>query len=172
MIDNKLNLISELCLADNRSIVTAESCTGGLLAKLITDKAGSSQWFERGFVTYSNEAKEEMLGVDKQLIAEHGAVSEAVVNAMAIGALQHSNGFYSIAVSGIAGPGGGSENKPVGTVCFAWACYKASGNEAICCQSTRQLFSGDRESIREQAAEFSFIELYQRIVSKNCLEMS
>ncbi|ASQ45352.1 CinA family protein [Legionella clemsonensis] len=102
-------------------IATAESCTGGLIAGLLTDLPGSSQWFERGFVTYSNLAKEEMLGIDSKLIQMHGAVSEPVAEAMALGALKYSVAEVSLAVTGIAGPEGGSVAKPVGTVCFAWA---------------------------------------------------
>ncbi|MEF9948171.1 MAG: CinA family protein [Comamonas sp.] len=97
-------------------LATAESCTGGMIAAACTDLAGSSQWFDRGFVTYSNEAKTEMLGVPAELIAKHGAVSEEVVRAMAEGAIRYSRAQVSIAVTGIAGPGGGSAEKPVGTV--------------------------------------------------------
>ena len=105
----------------HRMLATAESCTGGWIAQVITDIAGSSAWFERGFVTYSNAAKHDMLGVPEATIAMHGAVSEAVARAMAQGALAHSLAQVSVAVTGIAGPGGGSPSKPVGTVCFAWA---------------------------------------------------
>ncbi|MGB6098832.1 MAG: CinA family protein [Comamonas thiooxydans] len=101
-------------------LATAESCTGGMIAAACTDLAGSSQWFERGFVTYSNEAKTEMLGVPAELIAKHGAVSEEVVRAMAEGAIRHSRAQVSIAVTGVAGPGGGSAEKPVGTVWVGW----------------------------------------------------
>ena len=102
-------------------LATAESCTGGMIAAACTDLAGSSQWFDRGFVTYSNEAKTEMLGVPAELIAKHGAVSEEVVRAMAEGAIRHSRAQVSIAVTGIAGPGGGSAEKPVGTVWVGWS---------------------------------------------------
>ncbi|BCX50965.1 MULTISPECIES: CinA family protein [Comamonas] len=101
-------------------LATAESCTGGMIAAACTDLAGSSQWFERGFVTYSNEAKTEMLGVPAELIAKHGAVSEEVVRAMAEGAIRHSLAQVSIAVTGVAGPSGGSADKPVGTVWVGW----------------------------------------------------
>ena len=104
-------------------LATAESCTGGMIAAACTDLAGSSQWFDRGFVTYSNEAKTEMLGVPAELIAKHGAVSEEVVRAMAEGAIRNSRAQVSIAVTGIAGPGGGSMEKPVGTVWVGW-CLK------------------------------------------------
>jgi nicotinamide-nucleotide amidase len=102
-------------------LATAESCTGGLIAAACTDLAGSSSWFERGFVTYSNAAKAQMLGVEAALIARHGAVSEPVARAMAQGALQHAHAQVALAVTGVAGPGGGSADKPVGTVWFAWA---------------------------------------------------
>lgn len=101
-------------------LATAESCTGGMIAAACTDLAGSSQWFDRGFVTYSNEAKTEMMGVPAELIEKHGAVSEEVVRAMAEGAIRHSRAQVSIAVTGIAGPGGGSVEKPVGTVWVGW----------------------------------------------------
>ena len=102
-------------------LVAAESCTGGWLAKACTDLPGSSAWFERGFVTYTNEAKQEMLGVTAETLQAHGAVSEPTVAEMAAGALAHSRAQISVSISGIAGPGGGSEEKPVGTVCFGWA---------------------------------------------------
>jgi nicotinamide-nucleotide amidase len=100
---------------------TAESCTGGLVAGAITDIAGSSAWFDRGFVTYTNEAKHDLLGVPEAVLREHGAVSEATARAMAEGAVARSLAHLAVAVTGIAGPGGGSDQKPVGTVCFAWA---------------------------------------------------
>src|SRR5205085_9773344 len=115
-----------------------ESCAGGWAAQAVTAIAGSSDWFERGFVTYSNAAKQEMLGVRPATIAKHGAVSEETAREMALGALEHSRGTIALAITGIAGPGGGSAAKPVGTVCFAWA---RKGAEA--CVETRR-FSGDR----------------------------
>jgi len=130
-------------------IVTAESCTAGLLAKLLTDQAGSSQWFERGFVTYSNEAKQEMLGVGENTLDEHGAVSELTVAEMAKGALLHSHASVSIVISGIAGPDGGTPEKPVGTVWFGWA--DASGRH----QEVMQHFDGERDAVRRQAAEYA-----------------
>lgn len=125
-------------------LATAESCTGGMIAAACTDLAGSSQWFERGFVTYSNEAKTEMLGVPAELIAKHGAVSEEVVRAMAEGAIRHSRAQVSIAVTGVAGPGGGSAEKPVGTVWVGWCvngeistkCLHLDGGRANIRQST------------------------------------
>lgn len=122
-------------------LATAESCTGGLIAATCTDLAGSSAWLERGFVTYSNAAKTELLGVPPELIAQHGAVSEPVVRAMALGALAHSHAQVAVAVTGVAGPGGGSPDKPVGTVWLGWAV--AGQVTAECCH-----FAGDRAAVR------------------------
>jgi len=126
-------------------LVTAESCTGGWIAKCCTDLPGSSHWFERGFVTYTNEAKAEELGVLEETLQAYGAVSEATVAEMAVGALRQSRAQVSVSVSGIAGPGGGRPDKPVGTVCFGWA---VAGKAPV----TRRLhFLGDREQVRRQA---------------------
>ena len=133
-------------------LATAESCTGGLIAARCTALAGSSDWFERGFVTYSNEAKHELLGVDMALIAEHGAVSERVAQAMALGALRHSQAQVAVAVTGIAGPTGGSADKPVGTVWFAWALPSDTGPtlgaETAWVKTECQRFDGDRAAVR------------------------
>ena len=133
-------------------LATAESCTGGLIAARCTDLAGSSDWFERGFVTYSNEAKHELLGVDAALLAQYGAVSEAVAQAMALGALRHSQAQVAIAVTGIAGPTGGSADKPVGTVWFAWALPSDTGPtlgaETAWVKTECQGFDGDRAAVR------------------------
>ena len=126
-------------------LATAESCTAGLVAAALTQVPGSSGWFERGFVTYSNVAKEEMLGVAPATLLDHGAVSEAVVREMAEGALRHSHAQAALAVSGIAGPGGGLPDKPVGTVCFAWAAL------GLAVRSQTRRFEGDREAVRRQA---------------------
>ena len=134
--------LAELLQARGWQMATAESCTGGLIAAACTDLAGSSNWFERGFVTYSNEAKTELLGVDAALIARHGAVSEEVARAMAQGALAHSRAQVALAVTGVAGPGGGSAVKPVGTVWFGWA--TPSGVTA-----QLQRFDGDRAAVRQ-----------------------
>ena len=123
-------------------LVTAESCTGGLIAAACTERAGSSAWFERGFVSYSNEAKHETLGVDAALIAAHGAVSEPVARAMADGAIAHSRAQVSLAVTGIAGPTGGSPEKPVGTVWFGWSVDGVLRSE-------RRRFDGDRTTVRQ-----------------------
>ena len=127
----------------------AESCTGGWIAKVITDIPGSSQWFDRGFVTYTNEAKQEMLGVQADTLEQHGAVSEATVIEMALGAQQRSRAAFSLSVSGIAGPGGGSEEKPVGTVYFAWA------QSGVVVNSECEVFKGDREAVRRQAVIYA-----------------
>lgn len=125
-------------------LVTAESCTGGWVAQAVTSVAGSSDWFERGFVTYSNDSKQELLGVKPATLKKHGAVSEQTAIEMARGALARSKGTVALAVTGVAGPGGGSREKPVGMVCFAWAARHAVVTE------TRR-FSGDRESVRRQS---------------------
>lgn len=139
--------------AANRVLATAESCTGGWLAKLVTDVPGSSSWFDRGFVTYSNASKVEMLGVSEQTLSRHGAVSEAVVEEMALGALQRSQANLSVAISGVAGPGGGTPDKPVGLVCFAW------GLDDRVVRIERQKFQGDREQVRCAAALYALNEL-------------
>ncbi len=126
-------------------VATAESCTGGWLSQELTAVVGSSAWFERGFVTYSNESKQEMLAVSAETLAQFGAVSEAVVCEMAQGALRHSRAQLSVAISGVAGPGGGTIEKPVGTVCFGWA---RQGGDVI---SRRLHFVGDRQAVRQQA---------------------
>jgi nicotinamide-nucleotide amidase len=125
-------------------LVTAESCTGGWVAQAVTSVAGSSDWYERGFVTYSNDAKQDLLGVRAETLAQHGAVSEETAREMAQGALARSRGTLALAVTGVAGPGGGSRAKPVGMVCFAWASKHAVRTQ------TRH-FSGDRESVRKQS---------------------
>ncbi len=146
--EQHLALISQLAQAlqeNNWLLATAESCTGGLIAAACTEVAGSSNWFERGFVTYSNAAKTELLGVDAALIEAHGAVSEPVARAMALGVLAHSHAHVSVAVTGIAGPGGGSAAKPVGTVCLGWAWRVGDGME---CRVETQWFAGDRVAVR------------------------
>ncbi|QCP51044.1 CinA family protein [Trinickia violacea] len=136
-------------LRDERlTLATAESCTGGMVATAITDISGSSGWFERGFVTYSNQAKHEMIGVPADMLERHGAVSEPVAHAMAEGALRNSRAQVSLAITGIAGPGGGSKEKPVGMVVFAWSNRLHTEVETL-------VFKGDREQIRVQAAAHS-----------------
>ena len=140
-------------------LATAESCTGGMISAAVTAIAGSSAWFERGFVTYSYAAKSESLGVPAAMITTLGAVSEAVAGAMAEGALAHSHADAAVAVTGIAGPGGGAPDKPVGMVCFGWA---FCGHPAA--TSTRQ-FAGDRASIRAQTVRHALEGLLERLDS-------
>lgn len=145
--------VGEYLLTHKLMLVTAESCTGGLIAEMMTAVPGSSAWFDRSFVTYSNAAKIEMLDVPATIIETHGAVSEQTAYAMAEGALIHSHANISIAVTGIAGPGGGTKEKPVGTVWFGWSM------ENFSTQTKLQLFTGDRLSIRHQAAQFALNQL-------------
>jgi nicotinamide-nucleotide amidase len=128
----------------NETLATAESCTGGWAAQVVTSVAGSSAWFERGFVTYSNAAKQELLSVRAETLRAHGAVSEETAREMARGALERSQGTIAVSITGVAGPAGGTAEKPVGTVCFAWA----RGGEV---RSETHRFAGDRESIRRQS---------------------
>ena len=134
--------IAEQLTQRGEKLCTAESCTGGLIAKTLTDLAGSSDWFDRGFVTYSNQAKTDMLAVPESVIETYGAVSEAVVNAMVVGALKHGVADYAIAVTGVAGPGGGSEEKPVGTV------WIGVGSKAQVI-ARKYIFPGDRIEVRQ-----------------------
>lgn len=150
--------LGQLLQQRDQVLVTAESCTGGGVATAITDIAGSSAWFDRAFVTYSNDAKMEMIGVKSETLGQHGAVSEPVVIEMAHGALAHSNGTLSVAISGIAGPGGGSEEKPVGTVCFAWASSQGWQKVETC------LLTGDRASVRLQAVEHALRTLHTYVL--------
>jgi len=138
-------------------IATAESCTGGWAAQVITHTGGSSAWFERGFVTYSNKAKIEMLGVRPETLAQFGAVSPETAAEMAAGALKNSNAMFSLAITGIAGPTGGSPGKPVGTVCFAW-CRAGEAPDA-----ETAVFAGDREAVRRQAVLHALRGLLKRL---------
>ena len=151
-LEANLTQISLELLKHSHLLATAESCSGGMIAAACTDLAGSSQWFERGFVTYSNAAKVEMLGVPAALIEQEGAVSEAVARAMADGALAHSQAHVSLAVTGVAGPTGGSEAKPVGTVWFAWCV----GGET---HSEMQHFAGDRAAVRVATVRYALKRL-------------
>lgn len=162
MTDSELMQLSEkigqALKQQGATLTTAESCTGGWIAKVLTDIAGSSAWFERSFITYSNEAKEQMVGVRGETLAQHGAVSEPVVVEMAIGALKAARAGYAISVSGIAGPDGGSESKPVGTVWFAIA--SAAGEGITRCEC----FEGDRESVRRQATAYALHTMWQQFL--------
>ena len=149
--------LGQQLLAKQQVLATAESCTAGGIAYAVTTVPGSSAYFDRGFVTYSNQAKQEMLAVPADLLQQFGAVSEAVAKAMAEGALANSNATIAIATTGIAGPGGGSADKPVGLVGFALA---QQGADTL---TVAKQFSGDREQVREQAIAFALEWLLQRL---------
>jgi nicotinamide-nucleotide amidase len=135
-------------LAGERCVATAESCTGGWIAKALTDIAGSSGWFTEGFVTYSDDAKRRRLGVARSVLEAHGAVSEAVARAMAVGALQRTGAALAVAVTGIAGPGGAVPGKPVGTVWLGWATRRG---QRVAVVARRRQFAGDRDAVRRQS---------------------
>jgi nicotinamide-nucleotide amidase len=149
--------IGAACLPRRILIATAESCTGGWAAQVITHTAGSSAWFERGFVTYSNDAKVDMLGVSRETLTQHGAVSRETAAEMAAGALENSKAMFSLAITGIAGPTGGSPGKPVGTVCFAWCQVGEAPATEIA------TFAGDRETVRRQAVVHALRGLLTRL---------
>ena len=144
--------LAAILLSRNWTVSLAESCTGGLVSATLTELAGSSEWFERGYITYSNEAKTECLDVPAQLIESYGAVSEPVAKAMAEGARINSGSDVAISITGIAGPSGGTAEKPVGTVCFGWA----TENQTL---TKTMHFDGDRQAVRQQATEFALTEL-------------
>ena len=144
--------LAAILLSRNWMVSLAESCTGGLVSATLTELAGSSEWFERGYITYSNEAKTECLEVPARLIESHGAVSEPVAKAMAEGARINSGSDVAISITGIAGPSGGTAEKPVGTVCFGWA----TENQTL---TKTMHFDGDRQAVRQQATEFALTEL-------------
>ena len=148
--------LAEVLLRDKLKLATAESCTGGLISAACTDISGSSAWFERGFVSYSNHAKTDMLGVDAALIERHGAVSEEVARAMAQGAVAHSRAQIAVAVTGVAGPTGGSRDKPVGTVCFGWS-IKGQLYSAV------RHFDGDRAAVREATVQHALQQLLMHL---------
>lgn len=154
---DKLTALAGALLSRGESLVTAESCTGGWLAKVCTDLAGSSGWFERGLVTYSNQAKQDLLGVSASTLEQQGAVSEATVREMASGALRNSTAQHAVAISGIAGPDGGSAEKPVGTVWFAWASTDGS------VQSRKYRFAGGRDAVRRQAVAAALDGLLEQL---------
>jgi nicotinamide-nucleotide amidase len=144
-IDELSRQLGEACLAAKVTLVTAESCTGGGVGEAITRTAGASAWFDRGFVTYSNDAKVDLLGVRQETLGSHGAVSEAVAREMAMGALHQSSADFAVAVTGVAGPAGGTAAKPVGLVWFAWASLDGEVRTKF------EVFGGDRAAIRQQA---------------------
>src|SRR5258708_21601254 len=137
--------VGQLLKRSRQTLVTAESCTGGWAAQAVTSVGGSSEWFERGFVTYSNDSKRELLGVAEETLRKCGAVSEETARGMAVGALGRSKGTLALAITSVAGPTGGSKEKPGGTVCFAWARKGAAAHSG-----TKRL-KGDRESVRRQS---------------------
>ncbi|HTH78959.1 MAG TPA: CinA family protein [Ramlibacter sp.] len=153
---NIVERLADLLRERQWMLAAAESCTGGMIAAACTDLSGSSEWFERGFVTYSNEAKVELLGVDPQSIAAHGAVSEVVARAMAFGAVRHSHARVSVAVTGVAGPTGGTPDKPVGTVWFAFMVDGRLSSEML-------RFDGDRAAVRRQTVDHALQRLVERV---------
>jgi len=155
-IENMVLALAERLQAAGQMVTCAESCTGGWIAKAMTDMAGSSSWFERGFVTYSNQSKQEMLGVSPETLQEHGAVSRETVLEMAMGALANSAAQFSVAVSGVAGPGGGTPEKPVGTVWLAWS--GSHFTDAVC-----KHFDGDRETVRKATVHAALHGLLERL---------
>ena len=157
---NALNIAKELASVlapQGWKIALAESCTGGLVCATLTELAGSSDWFECGYITYSNQAKTESLGVPADLINSYGAVSEPVAKAMAEGAIANAKVKAAIAITGIAGPAGGSAEKPVGTVCFGWSIQNGLGAIETTC--TTKVFQGDRQAVRLQATSYALTEL-------------
>jgi nicotinamide-nucleotide amidase len=138
-------------------LATAESCTGGWVGQVVTAVPGSSHWYDRGFITYTNQSKQELLGVSAQTLADHGAVSEETVREMAVGALQRSHAQISLAISGIAGPGGAVPGKPVGTICFGWCLIGELPT------SETQHFDGDRTAVRRQAVDHALRGAIKRL---------
>ncbi len=149
-------LVGDHLAARGWRLATAESCTGGWVAEVVTATAGSSGWFDCGFITYSNDAKCALLGVSPMTLARHGAVSEPTTAAMVRGTLERAEADLALSISGIAGPGGGSADKPIGTVCFGWGRTGESPQTATC------RFDGDREAVRRQAVVFALTELIRR----------
>lgn len=168
MDDNKLTSIAEklagLLSRNDQKLTVAESCTGGWIAKVLTDLSGSSAWFERGFVTYSNQSKQEMLAVAESILLNHGAVSSQTAEAMATGALQNSHADFSLSVTGIAGPTGGTTKKPVGLVWFAWAVKEQSQNAIL--DAEKQLFKGNREEVRRQSVAFALNRMIEFVEAR------
>ena len=149
--------VADVLGRQQRHLATAESCTGGWVAQVVTHTAGSSDWFDRGFITYSNDAKRLQLGVSTATLADCGAVSQETAEAMALGALKQSRGDISLAITGIAGPTGGSPGKPVGTVCFAW-CQRDQAAQSSTCH-----FDGDREAVRRLSVVYALEQLLEKM---------
>jgi nicotinamide-nucleotide amidase len=158
-LDDIIAIMAKTLLAKRWRLSTAESCTGGLVSASITALAGSSEWFERGYITYSNQAKSEDIDVSQNLIEQYGAVSDQVARAMALGAKQNSGSDIALSITGIAGPTGGSPEKPVGTVCFAWV---LTNDQMI---SETKHFEGNRQQIRQQACDFSLRKLLSLVIA-------
>ena len=153
------NTLAQMLLSRGWKLALAESCTGGLVCATLTELSGSSEWFERGYITYSNQAKTECLGVPEGLIQTYGAVSEPVAKAMAEGAQINAGVDLAISITGVAGPTGGTKDKPVGTVCFGWVIRNAAGETTTHCET--KLFNGNRQAIRQQATEHALAVLVQ-----------
>ncbi|QWD64277.1 CinA family protein [Polynucleobacter sp. MWH-UH2A] len=152
-----VSTLAEILKSKNWKMAAAESCTGGLVCANLTEIAGSSEWFERGYITYSNEAKSECLGVSGKLIEAFGAVSEEVAKAMAEGAQVNAGVNTALSITGIAGPSGGTQSKPVGMVCFGWAIRGDGGDNRILTKTMH--FDGDRQRVRQQACDYALSEL-------------
>lgn len=159
--DELVALIGKRLNQLGRSVTTVESCTGGGIAQSLTAISGSSNWFERGYITYSNAAKAEMIGVPESLLEKYGAVSNEVAESMALGGLKQANADYALSVTGIAGPDGGSKDKPVGTVCFGWA-----GADNLI-QSEKIILEGDRNAVRYQTIVHSLTGLLKILEHEN-----
>ena len=151
--------VSKLLIARGWTLALAESCTGGIVCAALTDLPGSSDWFERGYITYSNQAKTECLGVPAETIESFGAVSEQVAKAMSEGAQKNAGVNVAVSITGIAGPAGGSIEKPVGTVCFGWTIQQENLVGITICKTMQ--FSGDRQAVREQARDYALSELIE-----------
>lgn len=155
--------LGERLLATGQRLMTVESCTGGWVAQVLTSVPGSSQWFERGLVTYSNRAKTDLAGVNPTLLEQFGAVSEEVAAAMARGGLARSRANLSLAITGIAGPGGGSTEKPVGTVWFAWAGFPGTDDNEP--ETSHRRFIGNREAVRRKSVQYALEGVLERLAS-------
>lgn len=165
--DEIVRAVAQTLMNRGWKIALAESCTGGLVCATLTDLAGSSNWLERGYITYSNAAKSECLNVPVETIDSFGAVSEQVAKAMAEGALRNANVNAAISITGIAGPTGGSSEKPVGTVCFGWAVKEIAGDDFVNTVTLTKHFNGDRQIVREQACNFALSQFLELLKPKN-----
>lgn len=164
--DSLAQIVGGMLASSRRTVTTAESCTGGLLAKMLTDISGSSEYFKTGFVTYSNEAKVELLGVNPETLKAHGAVAEPTAREMAAGALKRAGAGFALAITGIAGPTGGTPSKPVGTVCIALATQSSVHSPQSCVSARTFNFPGDREMIRDRSAKMALTMLRFHLLGK------